>query len=113
VIGTVDSFIFALGNRDAMQTSSNDLFQSLARTVIAGHKAYDTQKRFWYAGQTLQLGKSTLIIVDEAQDLVMPETDAMFKRVANDTGTDVYLIGDKLQSIWGSDNAFVRLFASS
>jgi hypothetical protein len=37
------------------------------------------------------------------------EVGGMFQRIVADTGTDVFMIGDKLQSIWGSKNVFVSM----
>ena len=49
-IGTVDSFIFALGNKDASRSPTANYFQALAQTVVRGHRAYDSQHRLRYAG---------------------------------------------------------------
>jgi hypothetical protein len=54
------------------------------------------------------MNKECLIIIDEAQDLEIDYIEALVEIMKN-TYIDVYLIGDKLQSIWFSKNVYTYL----
>lgn len=110
IIGTIDSFFYAVGNKRDADKLPGDYFANLRATVLGGHRAYDDDGRIRYGGDDLRLNRRCLLILDEAQDLPSEyiETLACIQRGTN---ADMFVIGDKLQSIWGSDNVFSMLQA--
>ncbi|PNH08351.1 hypothetical protein TSOC_005121 [Tetrabaena socialis] len=105
VIGTVDSFMVAIGNKDV---SGPGFFTRIVESVASG--VVNTRKNgaIRYAQDRLLLNKECMIVIDEAQDLGVVYLDAIVKVMAA-THIDVFLIGDKMQSILGSPNVFTHL----
>jgi len=60
----------------------------------------------------IKLNNKCLIIIDEAQDLDSKYIYA-FEELINKTGIDLYIIGDKLQSILTRDNVFTHYLKKS
>jgi len=104
IIGTVDSFIYAVTSEfDRKLSSGSNYFLSLVNKIINNYNYKTTIK---YAGEDLILDNNILIIVDEAQDLHYNYGEALLK-ICEIQKTDVYLIGDKLQSIFLENNIYI------
>lgn len=112
VIGTIDSYFYAMGNKAEAKQLPGDFFSNLRETILAGHKEYDVEGRVKYGGGVVRHNRRCLIVVDEAQDLP-PEYVEALAVIQRGTHADLFVIGDKLQSIWGSDNVFTRLESES
>lgn len=107
-IGTIDSFIYALADRSKANSSVGDMFQNMCDTIISGFKGYHHKSGGFRYGSSLQfLNRECLVVVDEAQDLVLKKLIAL-TAIARNTYIDIYVIGDKLQSIWDSRNVFTE-----
>lgn len=102
VIATIDSFIYAVGNKTVQ---SIDMFKGIAMTIVEGHLDADIRGMIQYAGINPKLNAESLYVVDEAQDLNDCYAYAVME-VMKKTNMDVYVIGDKLQSIANEINAF-------
>lgn len=103
-IGTIDSFMFALGK---INRNTKDFFGGIVDSIIGGFIDIDKQGNL---NKTLKFGKlniETLIIIDEAQDLRINYIKSICK-IMRETYVDTYIIGDKMQSIWGEHNVFVK-----
>lgn len=102
IISTIDSFMYAVGNKDV---KSFDKFQGIAESIVKGHLEADARGTIKYATINPKLNAETLYIIDEAQDLNSCYADAVLA-VMGKTNMDVYVVGDKLQSISNEINAF-------
>lgn len=102
IISTIDSFMYAVGNKDV---KSFDKFQGIARSIVEGHLEADARGTIKYATINPKLNAETLYIIDEAQDLNSCYAYAVLA-VMGKTNMDVYVVGDKLQSISNEINAF-------
>ena len=100
IIGTIDSFMYAIGNK---KNRHNDYFAGIVESIKNGY--VDTKKdgSIKYSSNIIKLNKNCLIIIDEAQDLG-PEYIEAVCTIMRNTYIDTYVIGDKLQSIWGEHN---------
>lgn len=101
IIGTIDSFNYAVVDKNKI-IKHNDYFQGIVKTIINGLLSTKDSK-INYAGKRPSLNKKCLIVIDEAQDLGKEYIEA-FNTIVTHTNIDVYVIGDKLQSIWGEHN---------
>jgi hypothetical protein len=107
IISTIDSFMYALGDK---QTKERDLFEGIVRSIYKQQIMGDTIEKngkISYANQP-KLNAHTLYIVDETQDLHESYADALWA-IMKHTNMDVYVVGDKLQSIHFEENAFTNL----
>jgi len=97
IIGTIDSFIYSLmpGDNDYA-----NYFDGILSEII---NDINEPKSNIYAGKTIRLGARCMIIIDEAQDLPSKYLEALSKKM-RDNCTSLYIIGDKLQSIYRPDN---------
>lgn len=100
IIGTIDSFMFAIGNKTV---EARDYFRGIVKSIRDGYNDLPKNGSMRYAKQNIKLNKECLIIIDEAQDLDPIYVEALCK-IMRDTYIDAYIIGDKLQSIWGEHN---------
>lgn len=105
IIGTIDSFMFALGDKN---NRHQDFFGGLIESIKNGYLNVCSSGGFKYASQQMLLNKQCLLLIDEAQDLPHHYVQAIAK-VMRGTYVDAYIIGDKLQSIWGEDNIYTYL----
>lgn len=99
LIGTVDSFTYALGDKNV---NGNDYFLDIVKSIKT--KKYDYDLKY----KKMTLDKKCLIIIDEAQDLG-PEYIEALNNIIKTTGIDLYIIGDKLQSIMQEPNIYTFL----
>ncbi len=102
IIATIDAFMYRLGDKN---NTDSDFFRGIITSIKSG---YESSNRISMAGTTINLSKQTLIIIDEAQDLSPEYIEAISKKMLT-THYDCYVIGDKLQSIWGENNVFTFL----
>ena len=106
IIATMDSFSYHFGDD---KNKEWDMFYGYVKSIIAGYFTNvltdtNTSKKT-YAGETIRLNQKCLIVIDETQDLPEYYIEAII-RIMKETNIDVYLIGDKLQSIWGAKNVY-------
>lgn len=102
VIATIDSFIYAVGDKTL---NSFDMFSGIAQSIVEGHLDADVRGKIQYASINPKLNAETLYIIDEAQDLNVCYANAVLE-IMKKTNMDVYVVGDKLQSISNELNAF-------
>jgi len=107
IISTIDSFMYAIGNKN---TNGNDFFKDLVNSIIlqegySNNIDKNTGKIQKGNFSTMKLNNKCLIIIDEAQDLESSYIEAC-EKIMNKTGIDLYIIGDKLQSILEKNNVF-------
>lgn len=102
LIATIDSFMYAVGNKNVQ---SMDKFQAITQSIVEGHLEADIRGTISYAGINPKLNAETLYIIDEAQDLNTCYANAVME-IMKKTNMDVYVVGDKLQSISNELNAF-------
>lgn len=100
IIGTIDSFAYAIGNK---QINDKDYFLGIVKSIKDGHVQTTKTGGITYAKNDIKLNQKCLVLIDEAQDLDCTYIEAC-SRIINVTNIDAYIIGDKLQSIWGKDN---------
>ena len=100
IIGTIDSFTYNMYDKSE-QLSDLDLYNEIVNQI---HKGKLTNE-IYYANTQIKIDNKTLIIIDEAQDLGKNYMDAFIK-IVETTRADLYIIGDKLQSIWGENNIY-------
>lgn len=110
VIGSIDSFTYAVTNKGKIETS--DYFLGLAKAIKQGNilktnngKVSNNGKIRYANTKNTKLNKKCLIIIDETQDLDKDYIEA-FAEIIKTTGIDVYIIGDKLQSIMSEHNVY-------
>jgi len=109
VVGTIDSFMYAMGDKNAAKKTGGDVFAAHRESVKDGHRAYYPRNgSVRFAGRDVLLNKKCILVIDEAQDL-SPDYIEAVARIQRDTYLDVFVIGDKLQSIWYTDNVFTHL----
>ena len=101
IIGTIDSFNYAVVDKNKI-VKHNDYFKGIVQTIRKGFIS-TKEGKINYAGKRPTLNKKCLIVIDEAQDLGEEYIEA-FNTIITHTNIDVYVIGDKLQSIWGEHN---------
>lgn len=105
IIGTIDSFMNALGDKN---NRHKDFFKGLLESIINGYSVLSKNGSVKYASGATFLNKECLLIVDEAQDLDC-EYIKSIATIMRNTYIDAYIIGDKLQSIWGEKNIYTYL----
>jgi len=104
-IGTIDSFTYAMCDK-TVPIDDDDYFRGIVNSIQTGNIV--NAELVKYAQQHRRLNRECLVIIDEAQDLE-PEYIKAFESVITKTNMDVYVIGDKLQSIWGNNNIYTYM----
>lgn len=105
LIATVDSFNNINANLDKLDNSDRDYFVNIMNTIINGDI---NNKSYKYADTYIRLNKKCLIVIDEAQDLPKKYLDSMYQ-LMKESYCDLYIIGDKLQSIYHIENIFTTI----
>jgi hypothetical protein len=105
IIGTFDSFIYALGDTNVKGV---DKFISMVNSIIDSEIRCSELGNFKYAKGNVKLNKKLLLIGDEMQDLHENYVKAIIK-ITRERYVDFYAVGDKLQSISIEQNAFTYL----
>lgn len=108
LIGTIDSFNYAIVNDKI--TKCSDQFQRIVNDIRNDKFNYSGQIK--YAKDYVPINKKCLIIIDEAQDLDKNYIEA-FDKIISKTNIDVYVIGDKLQSIFNEHNIHTYIETSA
>lgn len=101
IFATLDSFIFSIGDKNYCK--SPDQFLNMVYSVIEwGIKGLTKNNTITYADKNICLYK-TLIILDEAQDTPFEYGKAL-EKIMNDAYTDLYVIGDLVQTLQFENN---------
>jgi hypothetical protein len=108
IIGTIDSFTYAIRSKTTSIRGGRDYFQELVKDIRNGNMSIGPNGNILYATTTVKLSKQCLINLDEGQDLEKEYIEA-FEKIIRKTGIDTYIVGDKLQSILSEKNLFTYL----
>jgi hypothetical protein len=108
IISTIDSFTYSLGNKDHNEL---DKFQGLINSIIDGHIESNESGVIKFGGINSKLNKETLLVIDEFQDPPDCYAKAII-RIMREKYIDVYVVGDRLQSISNEKNAFLYFWQS-
>lgn len=106
IIATIDSLMFQLGDKNK---SGPDLFAAYVNSIIDGYIERANAKVIKIGGVQVKLNKNICLIIDETQDLAINYAKAMVQIMRNKY-VDLYVVGDKLQSLVFENNAFVYLY---
>ena len=107
IMGTIDSFVYALGDGKNHIDNSNNFFNSITRKIRDGSVDFNYGCKS-YGGINVDLSKECLVVIDEAQDLEPCYVEAM-STIMRSTYINVYVIGDKLQSLANKNNTHTFL----
>jgi hypothetical protein len=107
IIGTFDSFVYALGNQKIQACNK---FVAMAKSIIDEELKCSRSGDVKYAGG-IKLNKRLLLIGDEMQDLSEEYIKAIIK-ITRDRYVDFYGVGDLLQSISIKKNSFRFLYTN-
>jgi len=103
IISTIDSFTYSIGNKN--HTHFNR-FEGLIYSIIDGYIETKNCGTINFGGINPKLNKETLLVIDEFQD--PPEYYAKaIVQIMRNKYIDVFIVGDKLQSISNEKNAFI------
>jgi len=102
IIATIDSFTFSIGNK---HHTYFDKFEGLINSIIDGYIESRKCGAINFANVHPRLNKETLLVIDEFQDPPEYYGKAIVQIMLNKY-IDVYIVGDKLQSISNEKNAF-------
>jgi predicted GIY-YIG superfamily endonuclease len=105
IIGTFDSFIYSLGNKNIDGVNK---FIMMVQSIIDDDGLRVTNTGRLNYGNGIHLNKKLLLVGDEMQDLDICYMKAIIK-ITRDRYVDFYAVGDKLQSISLVNNAFTFL----
>jgi hypothetical protein len=103
IISTIDSFTYSIGNKNH---NCYDKFEGLIYSIIDGYIESTSCGKIQFAGINPRLNKETLLVIDEFQDPEEHYAKAIIEIMRNKY-IDVYIVGDKLQSISNEKNAFL------
>lgn len=101
VIATVDSFIWTMGDKN---NKGYDIFITKLYSIINDNLPQNCT----YVGD-IELNKKLCLVCDETQDLSILYAKALI-RIMRNKYIDLYVVGDKLQSLQFIDNAFIYLY---
>lgn len=102
IVSTIDSFTYSIGDKN--NTHFNK-FEGLIYSIIDGHIETKTCGSINFGGLSPKLNKETLLVIDEFQDPPEHYAKAIVQIMRNKY-IDVFIVGDKLQSIGYEKNAF-------
>ena len=102
IVSTIDSFTYSIGNKNH---SYFDKFEGLIYSIIDGHIETKNCGTINFASINPKLNKETLLVIDEFQDPAEYYAKAIVQIMRNKY-IDVFIVGDKLQSITNEKNAF-------
>ena len=102
IIATIDSFTYSIGNKNH---TDYDKFQGLIYSIVDGYIESKSCGSINFASVNPKLNKETLLVIDEFQDPPEYYGKAIVQIMRNKY-IDVYIVGDKLQSISNEKNAF-------
>lgn len=102
IISTIDSFTYSIGNKNHKYF---DKFEGLIYSIIDGHIESNNCGSINFGGVSPKLNKETLLVIDEFQDPPQDYAKAIIQIMRNKY-IDVFIVGDKLQSISNEKNAF-------
>jgi len=105
IIATIDSLMYSIGNKHHTEF---DTFQGIINSIVDEYINTDRSGKIKFAGIDPKLNKETLLIIDEAQDLTKNYASAVLQIMRNKY-IDLYVVGDRLQSIFNENNAFTYL----
>ncbi len=102
IISTLDSFTYSIGDKNH---SHFDKFEGLIYSIIDCHIETKKCGTINFAKVNPKLNKETLLVLDEFQDPSEYYAKAIVQIMRNKY-IDVFIVGDKLQSISNEKNAF-------
>ena len=102
IVSTIDSFTYSIGNKNHKYF---DKFEGLIYSIIDGHIESNNCGSINFGGVSPKLNKETLLVIDEFQDPPEHYAKAIIQIMRNKY-IDVFIVGDKLQSISNEKNAF-------
>lgn len=102
IIATIDSFTYSIGNKEH---NYYDKFEGYIYTIMDGYIESKKCGSIRFAGINPKLNKETLLVIDEFQDPPQHYAKAIIEIMLN-KHIDVYIVGDRLQSISNERNAF-------
>lgn len=102
IICTIDSLMYKLNNKS---TYGCDKFQKIIENII--DENINNSLSYKNLSKII-LNKKICVIIDETQDLPKSYGNAIIKLMKNKY-VDCYIVGDKMQSIFFEDNAFIFL----
>lgn len=106
LIGTIDSFCYNLSSHDKI---SANFFEGILNNINNnGCNKISEYGNMRFASQSIYVNKKTDIWIDEVQDLPTSYLYA-FTRLILDTGCDVNIVGDKLQTLEHSSNFLTEI----
>ena len=100
LIGTIDSFTYSIFDKEE-PLNELDPFNDIVNKIHQGK----IKREINYGNTPIIINHDVLLIIDEAQDLGKNYMEA-FITIVNTTKADLYIIGDKLQSIWDTKNIY-------
>jgi len=102
IISTIDSFTYSIGNKNH---NYFDVFEGLIYSIIDGHDESKDCGSINFTSFKPRLNKETLLVIDEFQDPPEYYGKAIVQIMRNNY-VDVFIVGDKMQSISNEKNAF-------
>ena len=102
IISTIDSFTYSIGDKNHSYFCR---FEGLIYSIIDGHIETKSCGSINFAGVNPKLNKESLLVIDEFQDAPEYYAKAIVMIMINKY-IDVFIVGDKLQSISNEKNAF-------
>lgn len=102
IISTIDSFTYSIGNKNH---NYYDKFPGIIYSIIDGHIESKNCGTINFACINPKLNKETLLVIDEFQDPEEYYAKAIIQIMRNKY-IDVFIVGDRLQSISNEKNAF-------
>jgi len=102
LITTIDAFMWKLGNNGNDEINK---FDGIINSIMNGYIKDNNINSIFCNGFTYKLNKETCIFIDESQDLSINYGKALIE-IVNHNYVDLYVVGDKLQSIQNIENIF-------